>query len=51
LEAPTDGDFDKVSTQLDTARDSILAADCCIALLDSDSKAGAYNTNSKPTFV
>ena len=36
LTVPTDRDFEKVSTQLDTARDSILAADCCIALLASD---------------
>lgn len=32
----TDFDFDKLSRILDTARDSILAADCCIALLGSD---------------
>jgi cohesin loading factor subunit SCC2 len=29
-------DFDKLSRILDVARDSILAADCCIALLASD---------------
>ncbi|EDR13190.1 uncharacterized protein LACBIDRAFT_292430 [Laccaria bicolor S238N-H82] len=29
-------DFDKLSRVLDVARDSILAADCCIALLASD---------------
>ena len=36
LAVPTDTDFDRLSTQLDTARDSIFAADCCIALLGSD---------------
>jgi cohesin loading factor subunit SCC2 len=36
LKVPTDTDLDKLSTQLDAARDSILAADCCIALLGSD---------------
>ena len=34
--ALTDADFDKLSTLLDAARDSILGADCCIALLGSD---------------
>jgi len=34
--ALTDADFDKLLTLLDSARDSILAADCCIALLGSD---------------
>ena len=33
---PTESDFDKLSILLDTARDSILTADCCIALLGSD---------------
>lgn len=32
----TDGDFDKLTHVFDVARDSILAADCCIALLGSD---------------
>jgi cohesin loading factor subunit SCC2 len=32
----TNSDFDKLTQVLDTARDSILAADCCIALLGSD---------------
>lgn len=32
----TDVDFDKLSRVMDIARDSILAADCCIALLGSD---------------
>jgi cohesin loading factor subunit SCC2 len=36
LAVATDADFDKLSTQLETARDSIFAADCCIALLGSD---------------
>ena len=31
-----DADFDKLSRLLDVARDSIVAADCCIALLGSD---------------
>ena len=31
-----DADFDKISRLLDVARDSIVAADCCIALLGSD---------------
>lgn len=31
-----DADFDKLSGLLDVARDSILAADACIALLGSD---------------
>ena len=34
--ALTDADFDKLSALLDAARDSILGADCCIALLGSD---------------
>lgn len=33
---PTESDFNKLVVLLDTARDSILAADCCIALLGSD---------------
>jgi len=32
----TEGDFDNLTRVLDIARDSILAADCCIALLGSD---------------
>lgn len=32
----TGEDFDKLETALETARDSVLAADCCIALLGSD---------------
>jgi len=36
LTVPTDADIEKLSTQLDAARDSIFAADCCIALLGSD---------------
>lgn len=36
LTVATDADIDKLSTQLDAARDSIFAADCCIALLGSD---------------
>jgi cohesin loading factor subunit SCC2 len=32
----TDSDFDELTQILETARDSILAADCCIALLGSD---------------
>lgn len=32
----TEGDLDKLTGVLDVARDSILAADCCIALLGSD---------------
>ncbi|KAL0960842.1 hypothetical protein HGRIS_005858 [Hohenbuehelia grisea] len=32
----TQGDVEKLSVALDVARDSILAADCCIALLSSD---------------
>ncbi|KDR82399.1 hypothetical protein GALMADRAFT_220397 [Galerina marginata CBS 339.88] len=36
LDNLTDVDFDKLDTLLDVARDSILAADCCIALLGSD---------------
>ncbi|KAF9457433.1 hypothetical protein BDZ94DRAFT_1326256 [Collybia nuda] len=32
----TDADLDRLSTTLEVARDSILAADCCIALLGSD---------------
>lgn len=31
-----DDDYEKLSTQLDVAHESILAADCCIALLASD---------------
>ncbi|KAF8968942.1 hypothetical protein BDZ97DRAFT_1797116 [Flammula alnicola] len=31
-----EADFEKLATQLDVARESILAADCCIALLASD---------------
>ena len=31
-----DANFDKLSRLLDVARDSIVAADCCIALLGSD---------------
>lgn len=36
LAALTDADLDKLTTILETARDSILAADSCIALLGSD---------------
>ncbi|KAG6812718.1 radiation sensitive protein rad9 [Tricholoma furcatifolium] len=32
----TEADFDKLSKVLEVARDSIIAADCCIALLASD---------------
>ncbi|KAF8158512.1 hypothetical protein B0H34DRAFT_797892 [Crassisporium funariophilum] len=31
-----EADFDKLTRQLDIARDSLVAADCCIALLGSD---------------
>lgn len=36
ISVPGHADFDKPSSQLDAARDSLLAADCCIALLGSD---------------
>jgi cohesin loading factor subunit SCC2 len=35
-QGPTTADFDNLTKLLDVARDSILAADCCIALLGSD---------------
>ena len=43
-----DADFDKVSRLLDVARDSIVAADCCIALLGSDrlTKQASSNFNT-----
>ena len=42
-----DADFDKLSRLLDVARDSIVAADCCIALLGSDrlTKQASLNLN------
>ncbi|GLB45503.1 putative sister chromatid cohesion protein [Lyophyllum shimeji] len=36
LSEVTEADFEKLARVLDVARDSILAADCCIALLASD---------------
>jgi cohesin loading factor subunit SCC2 len=46
LTVPTDADIDKLSTQLDAARDSIFAADCCIALLGSDRLPKQVRTNN-----
>ena len=45
-------DFDKLSRILDVARDSILAADCCIALLASDRLSKQVRgINLSPIFV
>ncbi len=54
LAIPTESDFDKLSILLDTARDSILTADCCIALLGSDrlpKQVRSYNLSFLTLFL
>ena len=46
-----DADFDKLSRLLDVARDSIVAADCCIALLGSDRLAKQASLDFKLVYM